>query len=225
MFFTDIPSPVGPLRLASDGTSVTGLWLENQKYFSAGLDPAAQKAPALPIFREAALWLDDYFAGNRPSALPPLSPAGSAFQQSVWNRLLDIPCGQTRTYGALAADLGSSPRAVGSAVSRNPISILIPCHRVLGTDGSLTGYAGGLEKKRFLLMLEGVDTTRPNTRAEIPVPAGGQEQSVPLPRGAASPAGAGEIPLSLLRIQDASRAEGRCRRLHLPGVLLGKRCI
>ncbi|MEY8259925.1 methylated-DNA--[protein]-cysteine S-methyltransferase [Oscillospiraceae bacterium 50-60] len=164
MFFTDIPSPVGPLRLASDGTSVTGLWLENQKYFSTGLDPAAQKAPALPIFREAALWLDDYFAGNRPSALPPLSPAGSAFQQSVWNRLLDIPCGQTRTYGALAADLGSSPRAVGSAVSRNPISILIPCHRVLGTDGSLTGYAGGLEKKRFLLMLEGVDTTRPNTR-------------------------------------------------------------
>ena len=154
MFFTDIPSPAGPLLLASDGTAVTGLWLEDQKYFAAGLDPAAQKAPALPVFRETRRWLEDYFAGRRPPALPPLAPAGSAFRKAVWKKLLEIHYGQTRTYGALAAELGSSPRAVGSAVGRNPISILIPCHRLLGADGSLTGYAGGVEKKRFLLALE-----------------------------------------------------------------------
>lgn len=154
MFFTDISSPVGLLRMASDGTALTGLWLENQKYFAAGLAPEAQKAPALPVFRETRLWLDAYFAGKRPPALPSLAPAGSAFRQAVWNRLLEIPYGQIRTYGALAAELGSSPRAVGGAVGHNPISILIPCHRVLGSRGSLTGYAGGVDKKRFLLSLE-----------------------------------------------------------------------
>lgn len=151
---TTLASPVGPLLLASDGTALTGLWLEDQKYFAAGLDPAAQKAPALPVFRETERWLRDYFAGKRPPALPPLAPAGSAFRQSVWRRLLEIPYGQTCTYGTLAAELNSSPRAVGSAVGHNPISILVPCHRVLGADGSLTGYAGGVEKKRFLLALE-----------------------------------------------------------------------
>lgn len=155
-YLTTLPSPLGPLLLASDGTALTGLWLENQKYFAAGLDPETQEAPALPVFRETALWLAGYFAGKRPPALPPLAPAGTAFRQSVWSRLLEIPYGQTCTYGALAAELGSSPRAVGSAVGRNPISILIPCHRLLGADGSLTGYAGGVEKKRFLLKLEGV---------------------------------------------------------------------
>lgn len=151
---TTLASPLGPLLLASDGTSLTGLWLEGQKYFAAGLDPAAQKAPAFPVFRETERWLRDYFAGRRPPALPPLAPAGTVFRQSVWRRLLEIPYGQTCTYGALAAELGSSPRAVGSAVGHNPISILIPCHRVLGADGSLTGYAGGVERKQFLLALE-----------------------------------------------------------------------
>lgn len=154
MFFTNIPSPVGLLLLASDGTSLTGLWLENQKYYAATLGPEAQKARALPVFRETEHWLRDYFAGMRPPALPPLAPAGTIFRQSVWRRLLEIPYGQSCTYGTLAAELGSSPRAVGNAVGHNPISILIPCHRVLGTDGSLTGYAGGVEKKRFLLALE-----------------------------------------------------------------------
>ena len=153
-YLTTMDSPVGPLLLASDGTSLTGLWLEHQKYFAAGLDPAAQKAPALPVFRETERWLRDYFAGRLPPALPLLAPVGTVFRQSVWRRLLEIPYGQTCTYGDLAAELGSSPRAVGSAVGHNPISILIPCHRVLGADGSLTGYAGGLEKKRFLLALE-----------------------------------------------------------------------
>lgn len=153
---TTLASPLGPLLLASDGTSLTGLWLEGQKYFAAGLDPAAREAPTLPVFRETERWLNDYFGGKRPPALPPLAPAGTSFRQAVWKRLLEIPYGQTRAYGALAAELNSSPRAVGSAVGRNPISILIPCHRVLGADGGLTGYAGGVDKKRFLLKLEGV---------------------------------------------------------------------
>lgn len=156
MFFVDISSPVGPLRLASNGTSVTGLWLENQKYFAAGLDPKSQEMPELPVFQETALWLEEYFSGKRPPALPPLAPVGNAFRQTVWRKLLEIPYGQTCTYGTLAAKLGSSPRAVGGAVGHNPISILIPCHRVLGADGQLTGYAGGVDKKRFLLELEGV---------------------------------------------------------------------
>lgn len=177
MFFTDIPSPAGPLLLASDGTAVTGLWLEDQKYFAAGLDPAAQKAPALPVFRETRRWLEDYFAGRRPPALPPLAPAGSAFRKAVWKKLLEIPYGQTRTYGALAAELGSSPRAVGSAVGRNPISILIPCHRLLGAGGSLTGYAGGVEKKRFLLALEqaGLEQVLP----EVSCPPSSEPQKPP----------------------------------------------
>lgn len=153
-YLTTLPSPVGPLLLASDGRNLTGLWLENQKYFASGLDRESQKAPTLPVFRETRRWLDDYFAGRCPPALPPLAPAGTAFRQAVWKRLLEIPYGRTSTYGALAEELGSSPRAVGSAVGRNPISILIPCHRVLGADGSMTGYAGGVEKKRFLLALE-----------------------------------------------------------------------
>lgn len=152
---TTLASPLGPLLLASDGTSLTGLWLEGQKYFAAGLDPAAREAPELPVFQETERWLSDYFGGKRPPALPPLAPAGTSFRQAVWKRLLEIPYGRTRTYGALAAELNSSPRAVGNAVGRNPISILLPCHRVLGTDGGLTGYAGGVERKRFLLKLEG----------------------------------------------------------------------
>ena len=103
MFFTDIPSPAGQLRLASDGTDVTGLWLEGQKYFAAGLDPASLNAPDLPVFLETRRWLEAYFAGRRPPALPPMSPAGTIFRQSVWRRLLEIPYGQTCTYGDLAA--------------------------------------------------------------------------------------------------------------------------
>lgn len=155
-YWTTLASPLGSLLLASDGAALTGLWLEGQRYFAAGLDPEAQEAPAFPVFREAEHWLSDYFAGNRPASLPHLAPAGTVFQQSVWKRLLEIPYGQTCTYGTLAAELGSSPRAVGNAVGRNPISILIPCHRLLGADGSLTGYAGGVDKKRFLLKLEGI---------------------------------------------------------------------
>jgi len=142
------------LTLASDGESLIGLWLEGQKYFAAGLEPDAQNTFSLPVFRETAAWLERYFSGQRPPDLPPLALQGSKFRQAVWKKLLEIPYGQTRSYGELAEALSSSPRAVGGAVGHNPISILIPCHRVVGAHGSLTGYAGGVERKQFLLELE-----------------------------------------------------------------------
>lgn len=147
-------SPVGLLYLASGGAEITGLWMEGQRYFAAGLGEFPRESSSLPVFRQAVDWLDAYFAGQTLPSLPPLAPKGSAFRQSVWEHLLKIPCGQTRTYGELARDLGSSPRAIGGAVGHNPISILIPCHRVVGADGNLTGYAGGVDRKRFLLELE-----------------------------------------------------------------------
>ena len=157
------PSPVGMLTLSSDGTALTGLWLDGQKYFGAGLSDAV-KENDLPVFEQASAWLDAYFAKQPLPDLPPLAPRGSDFRQAVWRLLLEIPYGQVTTYGALAQILrdrgiSAAAQAVGGAVGHNPISILIPCHRVVGADGSLTGYAGGVEKKRFLLALEGVDMT------------------------------------------------------------------
>ena len=157
---TAIPSPVGVLYLASDGLALTGLWLEGQKYFPTESLAAAQENPDLPVFRQTEAWLTAYFAKAPLPALPPLCPQGSPFRQAVWQLLREIPQGETTTYGALAATLKArgipaSAQAVGGAVGHNPISILIPCHRVLGSDGSLTGYAGGIGKKRFLLELEG----------------------------------------------------------------------
>ena len=163
MYLTRLPSPVGTLHLASDGLSITGLWIEGQKYFAAGLgEDTPERNDDLPAFQQAAVWLDAYFAGKVLPTLPPLSPRGSEFRQAVWNLLLEIPYGTTSTYGMLSQKLrrrgiSASPQAVGGAVGHNPISILIPCHRVVGADGSLTGYAGGIEKKRFLLELEGTD--------------------------------------------------------------------
>ncbi len=155
-------SPLGPLLLAGEGESIVGLWLPGQKYYAAGLPENAAEDPSLPALRAAAEWLDAYFAGERPEAQAlKLAPGGSEFQMLVWNLLREIPYGETTTYGALAAKAGTrlgrktSARAVGAAVGRNPISILIPCHRVLGASGSLTGYAGGLDKKEWLLRHEG----------------------------------------------------------------------
>ena len=162
MYMTKISSPVGNLLLASDGQALTGLWLEGQKYFAATVDDNAAERSELPVFRQTTEWLDAYFEKSPLPALPPLAPRGSAFRQAVWKLLLEIPYGQTTTYGELARGLrengvSAAPQAVGGAVGHNPISILIPCHRVLGADGSLTGYAGGVETKRFLLTLEGTD--------------------------------------------------------------------
>ena len=163
-YLTTLASPLGPLSLASDGERILGLWLEGQKDFAAGLEAETGERPDLPVFRQAAAWLDAYFEKRVLPPPPPLAPRGSEFRQRVWTLLLEIPFGETTTYGALttrlkAAGVPASPQAVGGAVGHNPISILIPCHRVVGANGSLTGYAGGVEKKRFLLELEGADLT------------------------------------------------------------------
>ena len=152
-------SPLGGITLSCDGEALTGLWFDGQKYFCAGL-PADCEEKMLPVFAEAER-LETYFAGKAPDFTPPLAPRGTAFQRSVWEILLTIPYGRTASYGEIAARLAKkrglprlSAQAVGGAVGRNPISLIIPCHRVIAADGSLTGYAGGLEKKRFLLALE-----------------------------------------------------------------------
>ena len=155
LFLTHYASPLGPILLAADETGLTGLWFEGQKYFPSfsGVDYQEKETPVLT---ETARWLDVYFSGKDPGFLPPLHPQGSPFRQTVWDILLTIPRGQTMTYGEIARRLGvRSAQAVGGAVGHNPISILIPCHRVVGSDGSLTGYAGGVERKTRLLQLEG----------------------------------------------------------------------
>ena len=155
LFLTHYASPLGPILLAADETGLTGLWFEGQKYFPSFLGVDYQEKET-PILTETVRWLDVYFSGKDPGFLPPLHPQGSPFRQAVWNILLTIPRGQTMTYGEIARRLGvRSAQAVGGAVGHNPISILIPCHRVVGSDGSLTGYAGGLDRKTRLLQLEG----------------------------------------------------------------------
>ena len=155
-------APYGRYVMAAEDGALTGLWLEGQKYFPSDLpEPSGEEAE---IFAHTRRWLDAYFAGRQPdvSALP-MAPKGSAFAQSVWQLLLEIPYGQTVTYGGLAKRLAErrglaqlSAQAVGGAVGHNPISIIIPCHRVLGAKNQLTGYAGGLDVKTFLLKLEGI---------------------------------------------------------------------
>ena len=160
-FFLKLLSPLGTLHLESDGEALTCVLYEGEKVTHPN-GVTLQEAPQLPIFVAARAWLSRYFEGHDPGVPPPVRPQGTPFQQSVWQRLLTIPYGSTTTYGTLAAYLAAhnasgrmSAQAVGRAVGRNPISIIIPCHRVIGADGSLTGYAGGLDKKMFLLGLEG----------------------------------------------------------------------
>lgn len=163
-------SPLGAILLAADDAGLTGAWFEGQKYFARGLD-RADKAGDLPVFSSAREWLDRYFSGRDPGPVPPLHLIGTEFQKEIWTLLQAVPRGLTTTYGALAEQLARrmglahmSAQAVGGAVGRNPISILVPCHRVVGSGGSLTGYAGGLDRKIALLTLEGVDLsafTRP----------------------------------------------------------------
>lgn len=157
-------SPLGDMLLAADDAGLTGLWFEGQKYFALGLDKVHEERE-VPLFDVAKGWLDRYFSGKEPDFSVPLHFTGTAFQNEVWEILCTIPRGQTMTYGEVAERLagkrgGMSPRAVGGAVGRNRISILVPCHRVVGADGSLTGYAGGLDRKRALLTLEGTGSPR-----------------------------------------------------------------
>ena len=156
-------SPIGNMLIAADEIGLTGLWFEGQKYFANTL-PDEHISQETEILVETKKWLDVYFSGEKPKFTPPLHLEGSTFRQAVWQILLQIPYGQTITYGEIASKLtetknGSrmSAQAVGGAVGHNEISIIIPCHRVVGTNGSLTGYAGGIDKKISLLELEHVD--------------------------------------------------------------------
>lgn len=159
-------SPMGRILLAADETGLTGLWFEGQKYFASRLDKEHEERE-LPVFERTRQWLDLYFAGKEPDFSVPLHFTGTAFQNEVWEILSSIPYGQTMTYGEIARQIAAkrgparmSAQAVGGAVGHNEISIIVPCHRVVGTSGSLTGYAGGIDKKVKLLTLEGVDMER-----------------------------------------------------------------
>ena len=156
-------SPLGHILLAADEIGLTGLWFEGQKYFANTL-PEDYVPQETKILTKAKKWLDVYFSGEEPKFTPPLHPDGSTFRQAVWQLLLQIPYGQTITYGEIARRMAEvkkvplmSAQAVGGAVGHNEISIIIPCHRVVGTNGSLTGYGGGIDKKISLLNLEHAD--------------------------------------------------------------------
>ena len=156
-------SPLGDILLAADTVGLTGLWFEGQKYFAHNLEAEHEEAD-LPLFETATRWLDIYFSGNEPDFSVPLHFTGTPFQNEVWNILCSIPYGKTTTYGEIARQIAAkrgdahmSAQAVGNAVGHNEISILVPCHRVVGTNGSFTGYAGGIDKKIRLLQLEKVD--------------------------------------------------------------------
>ena len=157
-------SPIGLFTIASDGEYITGLWMDGQAHFAAGhQDPL--DLPELPVLQAAGSWLDRYFSGQQPSCEElPLRPMGTLFQQQIWGILKTIPYGQTMTYGQIAKEISQtmSAQAVGGAVGRNPISIIIPCHRVLGSGRKATGYAGGIARKQWLLHHEGISITDTN---------------------------------------------------------------
>jgi methylated-DNA-[protein]-cysteine S-methyltransferase len=164
-YSTHYSSPIGPLMLASDDKNIVGLWMERQKYFGDTLPEEPTEKNDVPVLSAAKKWLDRYFDGKRPAISElPLAPIGGEFRQGVWSILCEIPYGEVTTYGEIAKKIAirmnkqkMSAQAVGGAVGHNPISIIIPCHRVVGTGGSLTGYSGGVNKKLKLLEFEGVD--------------------------------------------------------------------
>lgn len=155
-------SPLGGITLASDGETLKGLWFDGQKYFGSTFTPFAEPVQELlPVFEKTVRWLDIYFNREKPGFLPPLSMQTTPFRRAVWEMMLTIPYGQTMTYGEIAGKIAgendiskTSARAVGNAVGHNPISLIIPCHRVLGAGGKLAGYAGGVDKKIWLLEME-----------------------------------------------------------------------
>lgn len=156
-------SPLGRILLAADDIGITGLWFDGEKYYAHNLSPE-HKEKETPVFNEARKWLDIYFTGKEPDFMPPIHMIGTPFQIVVWNILQKIPYGHTVTYGEISRQIAAarglermSAQAVGGAVGHNEISVIIPCHRVVGTNGSLTGYAGGVDKKLKLLTLEGVN--------------------------------------------------------------------
>lgn len=165
---THYHSPVGDIYLAGDEKNIIGLWIDEQKYINNTMPKDIVQKADVPVLQKGVQWLDDYFAGKKPeiSSLS-LAPSGGEFKQVVWKILMEIPYGQLTTYGSIAKEAARrmgkekmSAQAVGGAVGHNPISIIIPCHRVVGANGSLTGYAGGIDKKIKLLTHEGVDITK-----------------------------------------------------------------
>ena len=162
-YISHYSSPLGDILLAADSVGLTGLWFEGQKYFALNLDKEHEEKE-IPLFAEAKRWLDIYFSGKEPDFSVPLHFTGTEFQNEVWELLLAIPYGQTTTYGELAKRIAGkrgvkhmSAQAVGGAIGHNNISVIVPCHRVVGTNGSLTGYARGIDKKVKLLELEKAD--------------------------------------------------------------------
>ncbi len=194
-------SQLGGILLAADEIGLTGLWFDGQKYFAREL-PAERTEKEMPILTETKRWLDIYFTGTEPDFLPPLHPIGSNFRQEVWKLLLQIPYGKTVTYGELARQLAEkrglprmSAQAVGGAVGHNQISVLIPCHRVVGANGSLTGYAGGIQKKVKLLELEGTDVSGFFVSPKGTVLCGHQNRTRESQTGACPMAGQGVSPI------------------------------
>lgn len=162
---TKYESCLGPITLASRDDRLIGLWFDGQKHFGSTLyNFNYEIRDDIPVFKATREWLDCYFSGRIPSFTPDIEFIGTGFQKRVWSQLLRIPYGQTTTYGKISKQIGpgSSSRAVGVAVGRNPVSIIVPCHRVIRCDGKLGGYAGGLERKQYLLLLERGDLFIPH---------------------------------------------------------------
>lgn len=164
-YFTMYSSPLGNMTLACDGEALVGLWLEGQKHFGGTIYHEMEEKSDIPVFYNVKRWLDRYFNGERVSSSElPLRPVGGEFRQNVWRILCEIPYGEVTTYGAIAKKIAAqmgresmSSQAVGGAIAHNPILVIVPCHRVVGADGSMIGYAGGIPVKRKLLALEGVE--------------------------------------------------------------------
>lgn len=160
-------SPLGRMTMASDGENLIGLWFDGQKYMLGALKEESKEERELVVFDQTRRWLDCYFEGRDPGFIPPVRLSGSDFRQEVGRIMLTIPFGKTMTYGQIAEELARrqgkskmSAQAIGGAVGHNPISVIVPCHRVVGSNGSLTGYAGGINIKVSLLNLEGVEMSR-----------------------------------------------------------------
>lgn len=160
IYIQQYKSPLGSITMAADEKALTGLWFDGQKYFGETL-PSEVEKKELPVFTQAKEWLDIYFQGKEPGFTPPLNLSGTPFRREIWNILLSIPYGQNMTYGQIADVIARqkglsrmSAQAVGNAVGHNPVSLIVPCHRVVGGKGQLTGYAGGVDRKEKLLALE-----------------------------------------------------------------------
>ena len=168
IYKTNYQSPIGNILLASDGKNLVGLWIEKQKYIASSLNTEMVENSDLKVFQDTKNWLERYFSNKKPEITElPLAPAGSDFRKAVWEILCEIPYGKVTTYGEISKKIAKqmkkstmSAQAIGGAVGLNPISIFIPCHRVIGAIGNLTGYAGGLDLKIKLLEHEGVDLTK-----------------------------------------------------------------